>query len=124
MRSIFLAFVCAGLCGSMAGAQTPPKIDSELNDLMALRSKVMIEAHQLQMEVRQAWENPAYTSPEIKALRKKIEDLQNAIEVTQDEIRAKVEALPQVQAKIKKVEESAKKVGELNQKIEAKLGAD
>ena len=124
MRLFFLVFVCAGLCAGSAGAQTSQQGDTELNDLMAARSKVMIEAHQLQMEVRQARDNSAYTSPEIKALRKKIEDLQNILELTQNELRTKVEALPQVQAKIKKVEESAKKVGELNQKIEAKLGAD
>ena len=124
MRLIFLVLACAGLGACMVGAQTPEEGNTELNDLMALRTEVMIEAHQLQVEVRQARDNSAYTSPEIKALRKKIEDLQNALALTQDELRTKVEALPQVQAKIKKVGEAAKKVEELNQKIEAKLGTD
>ena len=124
MRSFFLVFVCVGLCAGGAGAQAQPKVDTELNDLMAARTKAMIEAHQTQVEIRQSRDNPAYTSPEIEALRKKLQSLQEALERTQGEIQMKVEALPQVQAKIKKVDEAAKKIEELNQKIEAKLGAE
>ena len=124
MRSFFLVLACAGLCICGAGAQTPPKGDSELNDLMAARSKAMIEAHQLQTEIRQSRDNPAYTSPEIETLRKKVQSLQDALERAQGEVQIKVEALPQVQAKIKKVGETAKKIEELNQKIEAKLGTN
>jgi chromosome segregation ATPase len=123
MRIILASFVCVGLCLGAAKADTPPVIDQVLNDLMALRAKVMIEAHQLRMEVRQAVNDPAHTSPEIAALRKKVEELQEAITRTQGEIREKVEALPAVQEKIKKVEEAGKKVEELTQKIDAKVGA-
>jgi len=117
MRSFLVGFVCVGLCFGAANAQAP----EDLNDLMALRSKVMIEAHQLQMELRQAWNDPAYTSPEIAALRKKFQDLQEAILRTQAEIGAKVEALPALQEKVKKMKEANKQVEELNKKIEAKM---
>ena len=123
MRSVFFAVVCAGLCVGMTNAQAPAEADLNLNDLMALRAKVMIEAHQLQMEIRQMWNDPACTSPEIEALRKKIEELQEAFRRTQAEIGAKVEALPEVREKVKRVEEANKKIEELNQKIEKKQGA-
>ena len=117
MRFILTAVACVGLCFGVAA-------DEELNDLMVLRSKIMIEAHQLQMDVRQTWNDPAYTSPEIEALRKTLEDLQEALLRTQGEIKEKVEALPEVQVKVKKMEEANKKVEELNQKIEAKTGEE
>ncbi|MCL2103878.1 MAG: hypothetical protein FWH21_02290 [Kiritimatiellaeota bacterium] len=113
--------MCVGVCLGAARAQTPPKADDDLNDLMALRSKVMIEAYQLQMEIRQMWSDPAYTSPEIEALRKKHKALQEEILRTQTEIGAKVEALPELQPKVKKLEETNKRVEELNKKIEEKM---
>jgi hypothetical protein len=84
----------------------------------------MIGAHQLQMEIRQTWNDPAYTSPEIEKLRKTLLDLQAAIIRTQGEIREKVEALPEVQSKVKKLAEADKAVEELNKKIEAKAGTN
>ena len=123
MRSIYVAFFCAGLCVGMATAQTP-KAEEDLNDLMALRVKVMGEAHQLQMEIRRMWNDPASTSPEIEALRKKLQDLHDAVLRTQGEIREKVEALPEVQSKVKKLAEADKAVEELNKKIEAKAGTN
>lgn len=124
MRLIIVACVCAGLCVVSADAQTPPKADDDLNDLMALRAKVMVEAHQLQMEIRQMGNDPAYTSPEIEKLRKALLDLQDAILRTQGEIQKKVEELPQVKVKVKQMEEANKTVEELNKKIKAKQGTD
>jgi len=90
---------------------------------MALRSKTIIEAYQLQIEIRQAWNDPKYTSPEIELLRRKIEDLQAAILHTQATIQAKVEKMPEVQAKIKQAQEVDKQVEALTQQIERKQGA-
>ena len=122
MRFVLAGFACAGLCASVANAQAAPE-EKELNDLMALRTKVIVEAHQLQMEVRQAWADPNHTSPEIELLRKKVQDLQAALYDTQVDIQRRVEKLPEVQAKIKKVEEANKQVEALTQTIEKKLGA-
>jgi len=120
MRLILVASVCAGLCFGGASARA----DDDLNDLMALRTKVMLEAHHLLTEIRQAWADPACTSPEIEALREKLQALQNAVVQTQAEIRAKVEELPEVKPKVQKMEEANQKIEELDQKIEAKLGAN
>jgi hypothetical protein len=59
MRSIGIVFVCVGMCIGRASAQTPPEAGDDLNDLMALRAKVMLEAHQMQVEIRQTWNDPA-----------------------------------------------------------------
>ena len=124
MRSIGIVFVCAGMCIGRASAQTPPEAGDDLNDLMALRVKVMLEAHQMQTEIRQTWDDPACTSPEIEALRKKLQELHDAVLRTQGEIKEKVEALPEVQPKVKKLAEANKAVEELNKKIEAKVGTN
>ena len=124
MRSVFVGFLCVGLCWGVGFAQTPPKADEDLNDLMALRAKVMVETYQLQMEISRMWNDPAYTSPEIEKLRKQIQDLQDAIIRTQAEIKRKVEELPAVRVKVKKVEEANKTIEELNKKIEAKQGTN
>jgi len=124
MRSILVAAVCVGLCFGGAKAQTPPKVEEDLNAIMALRAKTMLEAHQLQMEIRQFWADPTCTSPEIEALRKKIVEFQEAIVRTQDEIKAKIEELPQVRPIAQKVKEANKKIEELNKKIEAKQEAN
>jgi len=118
MRLILAGFVCAGVCCGALNAQEPTKGVENLNDLMALRSKVIIEAHQLQMELRQTWNDPAYTSPEIEKLRKVLQELQDALMRTQEEIGAKVEALPQNQEKAKKLKEMNKRIEELNKKID------
>ena len=120
MRFILVGFVCAGMCCGALNAQEPPKGVENLNDLMALRSKVIIEAHQLQMELRQAWNDPAHTSPEIEKLRKTLQELQEALMRTHEEIGAKVEALPQNQEKAKKLKELTKQIEELTKKIEGK----
>jgi predicted nucleic acid-binding Zn-ribbon protein len=120
MRFILAGIACVGLCAGGARAEGA----NDLNDLMALRAKVMVEAHQLQVEIRQAWDDPKHTSPEIELLRKKIQDLQDAILYTQADIRSRVEKLPEVQGKVKKVEAARKQVEELNQKIEKKLGTN
>ena len=119
MRFFCVGFVFAGLCFGVANAQAP----EDLNDLMALRSKVMTEAHRLQMELRQTWNDPAYTSPEIEALREKVKALQEAIVRTQTEIGAKVEALPALQEKVRKMKEANEQVEKLNRKIEAKVNS-
>jgi len=124
MRSILVAAVCVGLCFGLTGAEAPPEAEENLNALMALRAKTMLEAHQLQVEIRQFWADPASTSPEIEALKKKIVEFQEAIARTQDEIKAKIEELPRVQPIVKRKDEANKKVEELNKKIEEKLGAN
>lgn len=120
MRFVCACFVGAGLCWGAVSARA----EENLNDLMALRAKTMIEAHQLQMEIRQALLSPAHTSPEIERLRKRIQDLQDAIILTQNEIKGRVEALPDVKEKVKKVEEANKAVEELNKKIETRIGTN
>ena len=122
MRFILAGFVCVGLCFGALHAQTPPKEGESLNDLMALRAKVMVEARQLQLELRQTWNDPAFTSPEIEKLRKKIQDLQDEIVRTHEAIGAKVEALPQNKEKSTKLKEMNKQIEELNKKIEPKQG--
>ncbi|MCL1921301.1 MAG: hypothetical protein FWG50_09545 [Kiritimatiellaeota bacterium] len=122
MRSIRVTFACVALCAGAAGAQTAPKIDEELNELMASRAKAMVEAHQLQQEISRTWADPAYTSPEIVVLRKKLQALEDAVAYAQDEIKGKVEALPQVQEKKRKLQEAMRKAEDLNKKIEARQG--
>jgi len=123
MRFVCAVFVCAGMCWGTAFAQAPAKAGDDLNDLMAARAKAMVEAHRLQGEIRAAVTDPAYTSPDIERLRKRIEDLQVAIALTQNEIRSRVEAIPEVQAKVRKMEEANKSAAELNAKVEAREGA-
>ena len=120
MRFMLAGFVCVGLCFGALHAQTPPKEGESLNDLMALRAKLMGEAHQLKIELRYTWNDPAYTSPEVEKLRKKVQDLREEILRTQEEIGAKVEALPQNREKAKKLKEANQQIEALNKKIEAK----
>jgi len=104
-------------------ATTPqPAVTTEsLNDLLALRSRLMIEAHKLDSEIKKMASDTKVTSPAIDALRKKVEDLQREIIKTFTQIREEVEKLPEVKAKRTAIAEKEKQIEALNKKIDEPL---
>lgn len=93
-------------------------VTSELNQMMAQRAKLMIEAHKLESEINKAVNNRAVTSPEIEKLRKKIEDLRTEILKTFAQIREEIEKLPETIEKRKQIAEKNRQVEALNKKID------
>jgi uncharacterized coiled-coil DUF342 family protein len=91
-----------------------------LNDLLATRAKLMIEAHKMGTEINKLVNDPKTTSPEIEALRKKIEDLQNEVMRAYDSIRKEIEKLPETKEKRKQIAEKEKQIEDLNKKIDAR----
>jgi uncharacterized coiled-coil DUF342 family protein len=119
--------ICASLLLVQVQAQeseaTPPPMSpatKELNDLLATRAKLMIEAHKMGTEINKLVNDPKTTSPEIEALRKKIEDLQNEVMRAYDSIRKEIEKLPETKEKRKQIAEKEKQIEDLNKKIDAR----
>ena len=128
IRTMWYGVMCASLLLVQVQAQesgaTPPPVPptaKELNDMMALRAKLMIEAHMTESEIKKVANNPATTSPEIEKLRKKIEDLQNEIIKAYGAIREEVENLPEIKEKRKNIAEKEKQIDELNKKLNPRL---
>ena len=126
-RTMWYGVLCASLLLVQVQAQeseaTPPPMSpatKELNDLMATRAKLMIEAHKMWTEITKAVNDPKTTSPEIEALRKKIEDLQNEVMRAYDSIRTEIEKLPETKEKRKQIAEKEKQIEDLNKKIDAR----
>ena len=124
IRTVWYGVLCASLLVAQLLAQeadaTPPPMDpatKAVNDMMALRAKLMIEAHKTESEINKAANDPAVTSPEIEKLRKKVEDLQNEIIRAYGSIREEIEKLPEIKEKRKKIAEKEKQIEELNKKL-------
>jgi len=103
---------------SPAATPQPATTTESLNDLLALRSRLMIEAHKLDSEIKKMASDTKVTSPAIDALRKKVEDLQREIIKTFTQIREEVEKLPEVKAKRTAIAEKEKQIEALNKKID------
>lgn len=119
--------LCSALCIFPAMAQEAQVVPAQktasgdtLNDLLATRAKLMIEAHKMGTEINKLVNDPKTTSPEIEALRKKIEDLQNEVMRAYDSIRKEIEKLPETKEKRKQIAEKEKQIEDLNKKIDAR----
>lgn len=118
--------LCGSLCLAPAFAQESPATTPQpaatsqsLNDLLALRARLMIEAHKLDSEIKKAANDSKMTSPAIEALRKKVEELQQEIMKTFTQIREEIEKLPEIKAKRNEIAQKEKQIEELNKKIDA-----
>ena len=123
-RTVCYGVLCASLLLVQVQAQesgaTPPPMNpaaQELNDRLALRAKLMIEAHKIEADINKAVNDPAMTSPEIETLRTKVEVLKNEIIKAYRSIRAEIEKRPEIKEKRKQISEKEKQIEELNQKI-------
>jgi len=123
-RTSLYGLVCASLFCMQVQAQeaeaTRPPMNPatrELNDMLALRAKLMVEAHKAESEINKAANDPTVTSPEIDKLRKKVEDLQNEIIKAYSTIREEIEKRPEIKEKRKQIAEKEKQIEALNQKL-------
>jgi len=104
------------------GSSDQPVVTKEnLNDLLALRARLMIEANKLDAEIRKAVNDKNLTSPAIEALRKKIEELQSEIMKTYTQIREEFEKLPEIKEKRTAIAQKEKQIEELTKKIDANV---
>ena len=115
-------------CGlSLSAQEVKPASDQpvvakeNLNDLLALRARLMIEANKLDSEIRKSINDKNLTSPAIEALRKKVEDLQREIIKTYTQIREEVEKLPEIKEKRTAIAQKEKQIEELTKKIDANV---
>jgi hypothetical protein len=102
-------------------ADQPVAAKENLNDLLALRARLMIEANKLDSEIRKSINDKNLTSPAIEALRKKVEDLQREIIKTYTQIREEVEKLPEIKEKRTAIAQKEKQIEELTKKIDANV---
>jgi chromosome segregation ATPase len=91
----------------------------QLNAWMAERAERMIAVHRLEGELTQAVNDTANTSPEIEALRKRCQDLQNELSRAQADLQKKVLALPALQEKRTKLEQERQSINEISNKVKA-----
>jgi len=122
---IFLFSLFTGLplvAQEAPAAPAQPVVAKEnLNDLLALRARLMIEANKLDSEIRKSINDKNLTSPAIEALRKKVEDLQREIITTYTQIREEVEKLPEIKEKRTAIAQKEKQIEELTKKIDANV---
>ncbi|MDD2459691.1 MAG: hypothetical protein PHN34_04690 [Kiritimatiellae bacterium] len=91
----------------------------QLNDWMAERAERMIAVHRLEGELAQAVNDTANTSPEIEALRKRCQELQNELSRAQADLQKKVLALPALQEKRTKLGQERQSIKEISNKVKA-----
>ncbi|HQA38444.1 MAG TPA: hypothetical protein PLU38_08750 [Kiritimatiellia bacterium] len=126
MRAAYWTCVVAGCLIGVAGllvAQDLSKLTEaqrkQLNDWMAERAERMIAVHRLEGELAQAVNDTANTSPEIEALRKRCQELQNELSRAQADLQKKVLALPALQEKRTKLEQERQSINEISNKVKA-----
>jgi len=126
MQQIFMfVFLCLALAAAgRATAQDLSKLSEadrkQVNAWMAERSQTMISAHKLDVEIREAWVNDAYSSPELNALRARYRELQSELNRTREKLSEKVQELPAVQEKKRQLGELKKKEQELAKRVDEK----
>lgn len=105
-------------------AQEAPKLsvaDRKLvNEWMSERAQKKIEAHKLDVELKQAWTDEMFTSPEIDALRKKYRELQQELIRTRTALQKKVLDVPAVAEKRRQLEAANQRVETLTKKVTEK----
>ncbi|MFA7051550.1 MAG: hypothetical protein WC328_00855 [Kiritimatiellia bacterium] len=126
MRAAYWTCVVAGCLIGVAGllvAQDLSKLTEaqrkQLNDWMAERAERMIAVHRLEGELAQAVNDTANTSPEIEALRKRCQELQNELSRAQADLQKKVLALPALQEKRTKLGQERQSIKEISNKVKA-----
>ncbi len=126
MRAAYWTCVVAGCLIGAAGllvAQDLSKLTeaqrTQLNDWMAERAERMIAVRRLEGELAQAVNDTANTSPEIEALRKRCQELQNELSRAQGDLQKKVLALPALQEKRTKLEQERQNINEISNKVKA-----
>ena len=126
MRAAYWTCVVAGCLIGATGllvAQDLSKLTGvqreQLNAWMAERAERMIAVHRLEGELAQAVNDTANTSPEIEALRKRCQDLQNELSRAQADLQKKVLALPALQEKRAKLEQERQSINEISNKVKA-----
>ena len=126
MRAAYWTCVGAGCLIGAVGllvAQDLSKLTGvqreQLNAWMAERAERMIAVHRLEGELTQAGNDTANTSPEIEALRKRCQDLQNELSRAQADLQKKVLALPALQEKRTKLEQERQSINEISNKVKA-----
>ena len=126
MQQIFMfVFLCLAVAAAgRATAQDLSKLSEadrkQVNAWMAERSQAMISAHKLDVEIREAWVNDAYASPELDALRARYRELQTELNRTREKLSEKVQELPAVQEKKRQLRELKKKEQELAKRVDEK----
>lgn len=128
IRSCILGVLCAAC---VWGARNAAAADlsnlsegerKQLNEWMAKRAELMIEANKVEREVGSAWQNSSYTSAEVEALRKQYRGLQDDLLRTQRAIQDKVLELPALQSKTNTLATMRASAKELSKKIAEKTG--
>lgn len=124
---VLLLFVCLNAGAGRAQAADFSKLSEadrkQVNEWMAQRAEILVDAHRVERDVQQAWLDTAHTSPEVEKLRARYRELQQELVKTQDALQKKVREIPAVQARVRKLEEMREKAKDLNQKISEKTGA-
>lgn len=89
----------------------------QLNDVMAARAGLMVEAHQAAEKLSKAWIDKNYTSPEIEKLRKRYQQLKLEMIQVREKLKREVKKLPEVQKQEQKVETMRIKQKDLEKQI-------
>ena len=126
MRAAYWTCVVAGCLIGVAGLLVTQDLSKlteaqrkQLNDWMAERAERMIAVHRLEGELAQAVNDTANTSPEIEALRKRCQELQNELSRAQADLQKKVLALPALQEKRTKLGQERQSIKEISNKVKA-----
>lgn len=108
-------FVCSLQCALCNEVEIKKK---QLNDAMAQRAIIMVEAHKLEEKLSKAWADKSYTSVEIEKLRKRYQQLNLEMIKVREQLKAEVKKLPEVQKQEQKAETMRIKQRSLETKID------
>ena len=91
----------------------------QLNDAMAARAVLMVEAHQAEEKLSKAWIDKKYTSPEIEKLRKRYQQLKFEMIEVREKLKSEVKKLPEIQKQEQTVETMRIKQKDLEKQIKS-----
>ena len=115
---IYLCSVILLLCSMQYALCDEAEIKKkQLNDVMAERAGIMVEAHKVEEKLNKAWSDKNCTSPEIEKLRKRYQKLRFEMIEVREKLKREVKKLPAIQKQEQKVEVMRIKQKELEKQI-------
>ncbi len=110
--ALFICSLQSALCN---GVEIKKK---QLNDAMAERAMLMVEAHKLEEKLNKAWADKNYTSAEIERLRERYQQLNFEMIEVREKLKGEVKKLPEVKKQEQQVEKMRIKQQSAEKKIE------
>lgn len=112
LRGMGVGLLAAAFCATLR-AETYEEIEKQINAVAAEQVELQGAARDRDQAITRAMQDPKYSTPEIVALRTRIEQLKQELAASQVALRQQVEQLPELKPEAEKLRAENARIAEL-----------